>query len=252
MPAPHTTWTVLPHGPLTTLEPNLMTVTGTLKMPLADFERRMTIARLADRRLVVFSPICLDEPEMQQIDAAGTVSILVVPSDRHRLDVQPWKARYRGARVLAPAGARKKVEELVFVDATSLDFGDPNVQFITVPGTDEREAGLLVRGEDGVTLVLNEIIFNAADQPGLGGWLMHKLGMTGDAPHIPPVVKIHDIPNELALVAQFEAWAKMPDLSRIVVSHGDVIEDDASGVLLSLAHDMPAFTPTAKGASTRY
>jgi hypothetical protein len=38
-----------------------------------------------------------------------------------------------------------------------------------------------------------------------------------------------------ALAAQFDAWASDPDLKRIIVSHGDVIEEDPAGVLRSLA-----------------
>ena len=249
MPTPFTEWTVLPHGRLMAIDDNMLTVTGVLKMPIADFERRMTVIRLADGRLVIYSAISLDEPEMRVLEAFGTVAFLIVPSERHRLDVQPWARRYPNMKVIAPAGARAKVEELALVDGTTVDFGDPDVQFVTVPGTKEHEAALLVHGAAGTTLVLNEIIFNVADRPGIGGWIFHMMGMTGDAPHIPPVIKMHDIADEAALVAQFEAWSKMPGLTRIIVSHGDVIETGAPEVLHQLAKNMTSFEPTAKSAT---
>ena len=40
------TWTVLPHGKLSQIEDNLLTVVGELPMPVGDFPRRMTVARL--------------------------------------------------------------------------------------------------------------------------------------------------------------------------------------------------------------
>ena len=59
MPKAHQQWTVLPHGRLVEIEPNIITVTGTIRMPLMDLPRRMTLARLTDGRLVVFSAIAL-------------------------------------------------------------------------------------------------------------------------------------------------------------------------------------------------
>jgi hypothetical protein len=250
MPKPFTDWTVLPHGSLTHVDDNILTVTGTLKMPLADFERRMTVVRLADGRLVIYSAIALDHAQMDVLESFGTVAFLIVPSDRHRLDVLPWKKRFPMIKVIAPEGARAKIEQLVSVDATTIDFHDPNVQFVIVGGTKNHEAALIVRGSKGTTLVVNEIIFNAADQPGFGGWMFHKLGMTGDAPHIPAIIKIKDIADGPALAAQLEAWSHLPNLERIIVSHGDVIENDAPEVLHQIARDMDSMSPTA-GRETR-
>lgn len=98
-------WTVLPHGKVTKLEENLVTVVGDLPMPLGDFPRRMTVARLADWRLVVFSAIALDEPEMVALEAWGRPAYLIVPNERHRKDIYIWKERYRDLVVVAPPGA---------------------------------------------------------------------------------------------------------------------------------------------------
>ena len=48
MAKPFKEWTVLPHGKLTRLDDNLLTVTGLLRMPpMGDVERRMTVVRLS-------------------------------------------------------------------------------------------------------------------------------------------------------------------------------------------------------------
>ena len=93
-------WEVLPHGKLTQIDDGLLTVTGDIRMPLVDFVRRMTVARLADGRLVVYSAIALDEDEMQALDDFGSMAFLVVPGDHHRRDVGIWKARFRTSRSL--------------------------------------------------------------------------------------------------------------------------------------------------------
>jgi hypothetical protein len=62
MSAPLESWKVLPHGQLTQIDDNVWTVAGTIHMPVGDFERRMTVARLRDGDLVVYSATALDEP----------------------------------------------------------------------------------------------------------------------------------------------------------------------------------------------
>lgn len=115
----HESWTVLPHESLQVIDDGLMTVAGEIKMPLGNFPRRMTVIRLTGKRTAIFSAIALDEPEMARIESMGEPSILIVPSDGHRLDAKIWKQRYPDIKVLCPAGAREHVEEVVPVDATS-------------------------------------------------------------------------------------------------------------------------------------
>jgi len=240
MPKPFTEWTVLPHGKLTRLDDNLLSVTGDLHMPVGDFPRRMTVVRLHDSRLVIFSAIALDEAEMQALEAFGTPSFLIVPNDIHRMDAKIWKDRYPLMRVVAPAGVRTQVEELVAVDDTAPNLGDPQVQFVTVPGTQEREAALVVRTWSGTTLIVNDLIWNMEDRPGLGGWLFHVMGFTGKEPRIPAIVELREIKDKLALREQLEAWANIPGLNRIIVSHGNIVSRDAKGVLDRLAEGLAA------------
>ncbi len=43
MPAPHLTWTVLPHGELTPVDEGVLTVVGKIGMPMGQLDRRMTV-----------------------------------------------------------------------------------------------------------------------------------------------------------------------------------------------------------------
>ena len=234
-------WTVLPHGALTQLDEGVLTVTGKMHMPpMGDVDRRMTIAKLADGGLVIYSAIALDEPQMKEIERLGRPAYLVVPSAIHRMDVKIWKDRFPAMKVVTPPGAREAVEKIVPVDATSIDFGDPRVRYLVVPGTAEREAALLIDGPDGTTLVLNDLIFDLANRPGLTGWLFEKLGMTGEEPHMPGLIKMRLVKDERALAMALESWARLPALKRIVISHGPVVCNDASGVLRRIAHDLAA------------
>ena len=160
MPRPFQEWKVLPHGNLAQIDENILTVVGEIRMPLMDLPRRMTVVRLKNSRLVVFSAIALDDDEMAALERYGRPAFLIVPSDKHRLDAKVWKERYPQMCVVAPQGAREKVAEAVAVDTSAPRFEDPNVDFVTVPGTRGREAALIVRTPNGTTLVLNDVVGN--------------------------------------------------------------------------------------------
>jgi hypothetical protein len=228
-------WKVLPHGRLTRVTDKILTVVGEIAMPLMTLPRRMTLVRLRDGALVVFSAVALDEDEMRAIEDFGRPAFLIVPNDHHRMDARIWKDRYPAIRVIAPEGARTAVEEAVPVDATQGDFGDPDVRFVAVPGTEGRESALEVRGEGGLTLVLNDIVGNIRDEHGLGGWLLRRMGFAGDAPHVPGPVKFNMVADKAALGAQLRRWADEPALRRILVSHGAMIDEDPAGALRDLA-----------------
>lgn len=224
MTKPHEAWTVLPHGALEPLTEDVYTVTGQLRMPLGETTRRMTVIRLTDRRLVIYSAMALSEQEMQKLEALGQPTFLVVPSDIHRMDIKGWKARYPSLRVIAPSGAREKVSELVPIDSTQADFGDDRVKLFVVPGTREKEFAMTVRSSDGTTLIVNDLIFNLPEIPGIAGFGLRLLGFGPGRPCMPKLVTMKLVDDRTAVREQLDAWAAQPDLSRLVVSHGAPIE----------------------------
>ncbi len=228
-------WKVLPHGRLTAIEPNILTVVGEIGMPIGDLPRRMSVVRLRDERLIIFSAIALDESEMAEIEAFGEPAFLIVPNDHHRLDAAIWKKRYPALWVIAPEGSCSKVAKAVPVDATRADFGDPDVRLVIVPGTRGHEAALEIAGPNGTTLILNDIVGNIRDAHGFGGWMLGLMGFAGHAPHVPVPVKLAMIDDKAALAAQLRSWAELPALKRILVSHGSAIEEDPAGALRALA-----------------
>jgi hypothetical protein len=240
MPKPFRQWTVLPHDKLVQLDENLLFATGKLPMPLGEVERRMTVARLPNGDLVVYSAIALDESEMRELEAFGRPRYLVVPSAIHRMDAKIWKDRYPTMTVIAPAGARERVEQVVGVDRTAIDFGDPSVELVIVPGTGDREAALVVTSPSGRTLVVSDLIFNMRGGEGVKGWLFKALGFAGPEPRLPLLVKLREVKDQPALRGQLEAWSHLPRLRRIVVSHGTIIETEPARVLESVAHALAA------------
>src|SRR5438046_1068274 len=140
----HTTWRVLPHGPIEKISDHLWRVESQLEgMPM---KRVMTIAKRADGGLVVHNAIALGDAEMAEIDAWGPTSIIVVPNAYHRLDARVFHDRYPAAAVACPAGATKRVAEVVPVTATYESVApDSIVELQTLDGTKQRHGVRVVR-----------------------------------------------------------------------------------------------------------
>jgi hypothetical protein len=230
---PHKTWKVLPHGDLEKLADNLYTVVGKLRMPLGYTPRRMTVVRLDGGRLAIYSAIALDDLRMAELELLGVPTFLIVPSAIHRLDARPWKARFPQLEVIAPEGAGYQVSEIVEVDATTVDLGDPRVRIDPVPGTDRRELAMTVETPTGKTLVVNDLIFNLPPVKGLAGFGLRMLGFGPGHPTMPKIVKKRLVANDQQVRTQLREWAAQ-GFERILPAHGGPIENPRE-TLLQLA-----------------
>jgi hypothetical protein len=222
-------WTVLPHSKIEKLEENLWRVEGTL--PSGGPPRVMTVAKLADGRLVLHSAIALDDAEMKDLEAFGTPAFLVVPNAGHRLDATAYKQRYPGMTVVAPAVSKAKVEQVIKVDDTEGHFGDDSVRYEPIEGT--VEGALVVRSKSGTTLVLNDTIMNMAPGSikGFGGVVSGVLGFFGAEPKVTPLAKMMVYKDKKAARAHLEKLAGTPELTRVIVSHGNMITADPGGAI---------------------
>lgn len=233
MPKPFETWTVCPHGPIEKVSENLWRVAGLV--PGAPFPRTMIVVRLSDGRLVIHNAIALQDAEMKELEAWGTTAFLIVPSSAHRIDAKIFKDRYPSVRVIGPRGAKKKIDDIVKVDATEADFGDPDVRYDLVDGTGDGEGVLVVRSKSGTTLVFNDVLMNMKKLPGFGGFMMGLFGFTGPKPKVSGPSRMFVVKDKKALRAELERRATTPGLARIEVGHGDAITSDPAEALRSAA-----------------
>jgi hypothetical protein len=232
----HDDWKVFPHGPVERIDEGILSVDGEIRMPLGRFPRRMTVVALRDGRTVVFSPVCLNERGMRDIETLGTPAFMVVPNGFHRLDARPWKKRYPDITVICPPGARERVEKAVRVDAVSDTFEDDAVRFSIVDGMREAEGALIVRRDAGATLILNDVISNVRHPKGIGANVMARLfGFGVKRPRMAREVRWFFVGDKRTVARQLREWAAIPDLRRLIVSHGDVIDRSPQEVLRSVA-----------------
>lgn len=237
----HESWTVLDHGPLEALSDNLWRVEGAI--PRMSLRRVMTVARLAgggsggSKGLVIHNAIAVDDPTRAALEALGTPAYLIVPNAYHRLDAPAFKARYPQLKVLCPKGVRTKVEEVIPVDGTYEDFpADDAVSFRPLAGIGDAEGAMMVRSADGVTAILNDVVFNMDTKKDPLGWLFTTLFGSAGGPRISRLLKLVMVKDKRALRADLQRLADTPGLIRLVVSHEKVASgSDAAAALRTAA-----------------
>jgi hypothetical protein len=212
------TWTVSPHGPIEKLTENLWRVEA--PVPKAPIRRTMLVARLADGRLVIHNGIALDDAEMKELESWGTPAFLIVPNAGHRLDAKIFKDRFPSMRVIGPPGAKTKIEQVVKVDATEMNFGDDSVRYEILDGTGGGEGVMIVRSTAGTTLVFTDAVMNMQSLPGFGGFMMGLFGFTGPAPKVSAPTRMLLVKDKKALRAELEKRAATAGLVRVEVAHG--------------------------------
>jgi hypothetical protein len=227
-------WKVLQHGPVERLAENLWRVSGSL--PGMSLRRTMTIVRLVTGRLVLHNAIALQEDAMKQIESWGKLAYLVVPNGLHRLDAPAYKKRFSGLVVLAPKGSRKKVEEVMTVDATYEDFpADETVRFEPLHGINDVEGAMLVHSPDGVSIVLSDIVFNMDRKRDPLGFFFTTLLGSAPGPRISRLARLVMVKDRAALKEDLLRFAATPGLVRVIVAHEKVAAGPAAAAALRAA-----------------
>jgi len=229
----HESWKVLDHSGLQKHADNLWTVAGTLPdMPLG---RRMTLAKRADGSLVIHNAIALSDAAMAEIEAWGEPAVLLVPNGWHRLDAPAFKRRYPALRVLCPAATTKRVAQVVPVDGSYDDLDDDgHVGIEHLEGTARREGVMRVCSAEGTSLAFNDLLFNMQHLPGVVGFVYRLLGSTG-GPGITRIGRLFIVKRRPELRAHLMRLADVEDLRRIIIMHGDMIDEQPGTVLRTIA-----------------
>jgi len=195
-----------------------------------DLEARTTILRLAGGDLFVHSPGPLDAGHRREVDRLGPVAHLVAPGTYHHLHVAAWNAAYPDAAVWLCPGLRKKRPDLP-PGAELSDEAPPAWR-------DELEQ-VVIRGNR----VIREVLF--FDRSSRTLIVTDSVELYGDrTPGVPRLLRLwwraFGLWNRPALAPEYGlGWCDREaarrsferalrwDFARIVLSHGDLIEEDA-------------------------
>jgi hypothetical protein len=231
MPKRPRPWIVTNHRPLEKIDDNLWALDA--DMPgKAPFNRRMAIVRLADGRLVFFNAVPMDDAALAEVKAWGEPAVVVVPHGYHKTDVHAFRERL-GVKVATPAGARKKVETIAPVDG-DLDLvpADPGLTVENIPGSTGEAICIVTSGGGArVSLVFCDLYMQMGPNLPLVPRLM---GFTSAPKIAPPVWRLMFMKKRSVVRDYVAKLAALPNLTRIVPSHGSIVDKDAAGLLARL------------------
>lgn len=96
--------------------PDIWIVDGPTLIAAAGFHypTRMAIIRLANRNLVIWSPVELSSDLRLTIETLGSVGFLVAPNALHHTWLAEWQRAFPGAEIYAPPGLREKRKDIGF------------------------------------------------------------------------------------------------------------------------------------------
>jgi hypothetical protein len=197
------------------------------------FNARTTVLRLADRSLLIHSPCPMDTPLHDEIAKLGSVAHIVAPGNFHHFHVPACQRAFPEAATWICPGVERKRPDLHF----DWMLGDrPPEQW---QGALDQ---VLIRGNRLMTevafyhrlsrtLLLVDVIENFTDQTAGTNWVlkvMFKVLGMWNRPLPAPEYRMawSDKAAARACLKRILEW----DFERIIIAHGDLIEQDAKNV----------------------
>lgn len=213
------------------------------QMPLmgTTLRLRTTIVKLASGKLWVHSPINLSSVLKAEIDDLGEVGYIVGPNNAHNMWIKQWHQAFPDAKLFVSAGIPKKIKlqpgVYEILDAESAKTWSEDMDSVFMGNTPMfNETDFLHKSSR--SLIVTDIIQNHNDPTpkGLGGLvtrcIMRPLGFKGHctAPPLNMGFMVKDKAAFKTYIETLRSW----EFDRIIVTHGDVIEDNAKRTLLNL------------------
>lgn len=215
------------------LEPfaeDVWTATRPLRFLGLEVGTRMTVVRLPGGGLFVHSPVALDQPTREAVDALGPVVAIVAPCLFHHLYVAEWARAYPAASVSGAPGLERKRRDVTWSRVLS---DEPAEEWV---GTLEQVVfdALPIQNEvvffhrASRTMVSSDVLFHLADHPArltrAAGWL---IGGRSPGPTVMERVLIRDRPRARKQIQRMVDW----HAERVVLAHGGLITEHGSSTL---------------------
>jgi Domain of unknown function (DUF4336) len=208
------------------LDDNLWVARRPLPLIVGDIGARMTVIRLQLNKLFIHSPVALDCATKEALDALGTVTWVVGPNDHHHFYLQDFAKAYPDAVLCGAIGLPRKKNALRFdhvFDGTGDDLWGEELESHLFDGAKPLHEVIFFHPSSR-TLLLTDLAFNVTATGVNKARIFHRLvGATGRfGPHRIVRTAIRDKAAARRSVDRILEW----DFERVIVSHGEVIEED--------------------------
>ncbi len=219
---------IFPHGKLHEITPSVWQVKGSLAFPL---ERHMTVHRLGNGDLVIYSAVALNDEEMGALEKLGRPAWLIVPHPLHTMDARFYKERYPSIRVIAPDDARSKLHGMKVDFDPAAGVKELGLRHHIPPGMRYTEVVLDLDVDAGRALVFTDLM-TRGNAP---SFLVRLFGPPGEM-GVPRIVKFRQVSSKPAIRRFFEELAaEGDDVKLILCSHGPPISSECARGLQTAA-----------------
>jgi hypothetical protein len=184
---------------------------------------RMTVLRLADGTVALHSAVKVDDEEKAAIDTLGPVSAIIVPNTGHTLFVAEAASRWPEARLVGPAGVRRRVPGDRWSDAPL-----PGLVEHAFGGAEKYGEKVYFHEASG-TLVVTDILFYYPQSP--GGWTGWYLGWQGVVGRVGQTIICRSLIRDKVAAKRSVAELRAYGPRRIALAHGGVFEGDVDAAL---------------------
>jgi Domain of unknown function (DUF4336) len=191
----------------------------------------MTVVRLADGTLLVYSPIRMNEERRAAVDALGRVAHLYAPNLFHHLWLGDWARVFPEARVHAPAGLTRKRPDLR-VDRVHGAAAEPAfigvVEEVHVDGFRLEESVLFHAPSR--TLIVADLVHNVGRPRDLWSKLYTRTMGFYDRVALSRVLRWAAFSDRAAARRSIDRLLALP-FERLIVGHGDAVCEDAQAAM---------------------
>lgn len=218
-------------GPLEPVAPNLWCAWRPQRFYGLPVGTRMTVICLHGGRLLLHSPVELDDELRAAIDAIGEVCYVVAPNKLHHLYAGKVAEHYPAARLwIAPGLETKRPDlrhEAILGDDAPVEWRDEVEQVFVAGRPFENEVVFFHR--ESRTLIVSDLAFNfgpsAAAPTRLVMRAIRSYGRLG--PTTLDGLLVRDREAARASLRRILAW----DFDRVIVAHGDVQQSGGHALL---------------------
>ena len=225
-------WTVYRPGPLTQRDEGLWTIDDDIP-GIPGGTRRMTVVKRLDGSLLFYNAVPVDEATLAQLRALGTPAQLIVPNRFHAMDAPAFTHRL-GLTAYCPDVSVQPLTSLLRCQPISALPLDASVRLFRVDGFSTHEAVVVT----GKSLLVADMLTNAPHVPGFAGLLMRLVGFTGPEPKLPKPVRRRIGRDLRAVAGLMNELAAVEGLSRIIPTHGTIIESNGPAVLRAVSQTL--------------
>jgi len=200
----------------------------------------MTVLRLLDGTMLLYSPVAMTAERRAAVDALGTVGHMYAPNTFHHLWAGEWAAAYPSARLHGPAALARKRPDLRIdrtLDAAPDPAFDGSVDEVRIEGFRLHESVLVHRPSR--TLVVADLVHNIGRPDHAWTALYTKAMGFYDRVTLSRMIRWTGFHDRLAARRAVDDVLARP-FDRVVVGHGAPILEGARDALAAAYTWLPA------------